>query len=350
MQSDKPESKETVAQRMSSIDAEQTAQPTLEECIKLASKVSLTLSDWGVLTGVRQPKFGMYEISASGVKPCDEVVDDEEVAILTFPCPPQDLIAFVDRADIGGRHFDVPDAFRHAAEETATFIAWHDATLSARFWMNQPWIWPAEAATLLCRQDPGDATCDAMEISTDETNPTDFYLLRRAFEGGERIQPGNRSLCDWLDLARSQGLKYHSWIDKYIEATGSFQEDQAQQQGEAEPTEQPAGTENAPAVEDASADHEATLAALLDPVAVPQLEAMFPAGGKWGSYAERAPRNGLKSARVGRAMFNPYLAARWWMDKQSPAGWTWERCLKRLANNLPSRSRDLKHLLTGDFD
>jgi hypothetical protein len=33
------------------------------------------------------------------------------------------------------------------------------------------------------------------------------------------------------------------------------------------------------------ADHDATLAALFDPVAVPQLEAMFPASGKWASYA-----------------------------------------------------------------
>lgn len=96
-------------------------------------------------------------------------------------------------------------------------------------------------------------------------------------------------------------------------------------------------------------NHEAVLAALFDPVRHPQLEKMFPDDGKWADHAERAARNGLDGARTGRGVFNPYLAARWWID-QGPAGWDWSRCAKVLARNLPARSIDSKYLLTGDYD
>jgi len=90
-------------------------------------------------------------------------------------------------------------------------------------------------------------------------------------------------------------------------------------------------------------------ARLFDPVRIPQLEAMFPDGDRWRGYAERAHRNGLKAARDGAALFNPYRAARWWLTK-GPDGWTWERCKRKLASNLPTRSRDSKNLLTGELD
>jgi len=105
-----------------------------------------------------------------------------------------------------------------------------------------------------------------------------------------------------------------------------------------------------PKVDDKRRDDDAELAALFDPVRVPTLEALFPDGGKWAKYAERAPRNGLIEAREGRGTFNPYRAARWWLERQAPAGWKWERCARVLANNLPHRSRDCGHLLTGNFD
>lgn len=117
----------------------------------------------------------------------------------------------------------------------------------------------------------------------------------------------------------------------------------------------PAATEKAQALsgtlQKQSDDAEAQLAALFDPVAKEQLEAMFPDGGKWAGYAERAANNGLASAaRESRAMFNPYRAACWWLSKKAPAGWKWERCARVLAKNLPARSLDSRHLLTGDFD
>ena len=87
-------------------------------------------------------------------------------------------------------------------------------------------------------------------------------------------------------------------------------------------------------------DYLLRIAALFDPVKVGQLEAMFPADGQWGKYAERAHRNGLVIAREGRGVFNPVLAADWWVSKQGPSAcsWKWERCLKVLERNLPPRS------------
>ncbi|MBK9784723.1 MAG: hypothetical protein IPP59_11325 [Betaproteobacteria bacterium] len=97
------------------------------------------------------------------------------------------------------------------------------------------------------------------------------------------------------------------------------------------------------------ADNISGLADLFDPVRPAQLEAMFPDGDKWKSYTERAKRNGLEPARIGRGLFNPYLAAAWWIRK-GPAGWQWERCQRKLANNLPARSRDSKHEITGEYE
>lgn len=97
-------------------------------------------------------------------------------------------------------------------------------------------------------------------------------------------------------------------------------------------------------------NEENDIAALFDPVRPAQLEAMFPDGGKWKTHSERALRNGLKeAAKQGRASYNPYLAAIWWLNT-GPQGWKWERCLRVLANNLPARSIDSRHLLTGEYE
>ena len=91
------------------------------------------------------------------------------------------------------------------------------------------------------------------------------------------------------------------------------------------------------------------LAALFDPVRVEVLEKMFAAGGKWKNWSERAKSNGLDTARVKRGVFNPYRAAMWFLGRGLP-GWDMARCNRTLAANLPARSKDQKHLLTGDLD
>jgi hypothetical protein len=91
-------------------------------------------------------------------------------------------------------------------------------------------------------------------------------------------------------------------------------------------------------------------AGLFDPVTVAVLENMFPAKGKWKGWAEHASRiPGLLVARHGRAMFNPYLAGIWFAGK-GIKGWDLARCHRTLANNLPARSLDSKHLLTGELE
>lgn len=112
----------------------------------------------------------------------------------------------------------------------------------------------------------------------------------------------------------------------------------------------PPDQDHAGSADSPQADNDEELAALFDPVHAQTLEALFPEGGKWKKYAERAARNGLMQAREERGKFNPYKAGRWWMDTQAPPGWKWERCARVLANNLPHRSRDSRHLLTGDYD
>lgn len=96
---------------------------------------------------------------------------------------------------------------------------------------------------------------------------------------------------------------------------------------------------------------ERELASYFDPVGGSQLEKMFPSEGKWPSYIERASRNGLRDkAKVGRAKFNPYLAALWWLDHENPKDWDLAKCLRVLGNNLPIRSKNLKHEITGYID
>jgi len=96
-------------------------------------------------------------------------------------------------------------------------------------------------------------------------------------------------------------------------------------------------------------DATAALATMFDPVTPAALERMFPAGGKWAEWTERAGRNGLKDAREGRAVFNPYRAALWFLQRGEP-GWDLARCHHVLAKNLPARSRGEDYKLTGLLD
>lgn len=96
-------------------------------------------------------------------------------------------------------------------------------------------------------------------------------------------------------------------------------------------------------------DRDKTLSTLFDLVPVASLEKTFPANGKWKAWAEKAKSNGLIDARLGRAMFNPYIAGKWFV-KKGANGWDDARLMRVLANNLPARSRDEKYQLTGELD
>lgn len=110
------------------------------------------------------------------------------------------------------------------------------------------------------------------------------------------------------------------------------------------PFKSPSGSEttNAPNVDD-------TLSALFDPVPVEALEKMFPADGKWRGWADKAKANGLKKARISRAKFNPYKAGMWFFNL-GVKDWDMARIYRTLVKNLPGRSKDYAHLLTGHID
>ena len=153
----------------------------------------------------------------------------------------------------------------------------------------------------------------------------------------------------YLEWAKRKGLGQYIFAtlgDSLSSVLGEIDEQPGQV---AEPPVQPTLPATAPAPQAAGPspeDYLLRLAALFDPVKVSQLEAMFPSQGQWGKYVERAQRNGLVIAMAGRGVFNPVLAAEWWVSKSgpSPSDWDWERCLKFLKRNLPARSEAQRDL------
>lgn len=110
-----------------------------------------------------------------------------------------------------------------------------------------------------------------------------------------------------------------------------------------------ANPNNSSTISDIDSDRDKELSDLFDPVTVQTLENMFQANGNWKKWAERASRNGLINSRKGRAKFNPYEAAMWFMN-QGIDGWDLARCHRVLVKNLPPRSRDSAYLLTGELE
>ena len=109
--------------------------------------------------------------------------------------------------------------------------------------------------------------------------------------------------------------------------------------------------EAAPVEHTAPADNpDDALAALFDPVPVEALAKMFQSDvAQWRKWQDKAKANGLSDAREGTAMFNPYKAGVWFVSKGAE-GWDTARLYRTLANNLPARSHDNAHLLTGGID
>lgn len=111
-------------------------------------------------------------------------------------------------------------------------------------------------------------------------------------------------------------------------------------------------TEETRNIESESADYDEKIADLFDPVSHKMLSTMFPSKNKkgndcWPQWHRRAKQFGLDIARQGRGMYNPYHAAKWWIDTYKPDGWDWARCLRVLKNKcLPARSADSLELLT----
>lgn len=101
-------------------------------------------------------------------------------------------------------------------------------------------------------------------------------------------------------------------------------------------------------------DLEESLVSLFDPVTTEALSKMFPtpktdSTKKWKEWQYRAKKNGLINSRVSNSMFNPYKAGMWFLTRKIE-GWDLARVNRVLGNNLPTRSLDEKHLLTGEIE
>lgn len=91
-------------------------------------------------------------------------------------------------------------------------LGWFDGTLGAKFWWKRKDVQPKDAAMLLCCFDPHKETSPEL-ITTDETSPEDYVRLLCAFEDVARTNQSHRTLRQWLEIARNESLKYHSWIN-----------------------------------------------------------------------------------------------------------------------------------------
>lgn len=96
---------------------------------------------------------------------------------------------------------------------------WYDATLEADHWSVLQDIKPVDAAMLLCQFNPNDTNFDdVVNTTNDQTGPRELIQLRQRFEELSKSEPKQRTLRNWHQAARAMGVRYHLWIDDYIEA------------------------------------------------------------------------------------------------------------------------------------
>ena len=104
-------------------------------------------------------------------------------------------------------------------EQAEGLIGWYDATLWADERFKDAAISPRDAALLLCGFNPREEDISVqIHISNEEICPNDIRKLVDRFEDTEMVESGRRTLRNWHDIARNNSLKYHSWIDRYLEA------------------------------------------------------------------------------------------------------------------------------------
>ena len=98
--------------------------------------------------------------------------------------------------------------------------AWDDETLEVEHWFSMPVVTPSDAALLLCQYNPNEITFDDAKLRNNNvTDERTLVQLQQRFNALSMEAPGGRSLQDWLDFARTQGIKYNPWIDKYAKTT-----------------------------------------------------------------------------------------------------------------------------------
>ena len=114
-----------------------------------------------------------------------------------------------------------PDDIHQASAEKLAekLVGWYDAILNASMWASLLNVKSRDAALLLCHFSPDDQISDPMTASNEQIGSDDLVQLLHVFHDLERSDPCPRTLLDWRDISRDRKLKYHSWIDRYEEAT-----------------------------------------------------------------------------------------------------------------------------------
>ncbi len=104
-------------------------------------------------------------------------------------------------------------------------IDWYDASMDAWAWLGRSNVKPEHAAMVLSRLNPNrPADCEdpaSIYVDGDESSPHRFRLLLGEFETEASTSPKPRTLMEWRTIAQQRDLRYHSWIDDYVDAMGA---------------------------------------------------------------------------------------------------------------------------------
>lgn len=110
----------------------------------------------------------------------------------------------------------------HAIEYRQQENFWYECAMDAAHWAALRDIAPNDAAMLLCRFNPNeDSYENAKEVTTDELKPKRLEELAQRLTDISRADHRPRTLREWHQTARAIGLAYHSWIDRYMEASAA---------------------------------------------------------------------------------------------------------------------------------
>lgn len=235
-----------------------------------------------------------------------------------------------------------------STEEMDFFLEWYSIRFEWDLWAGKAKLLADEAIPLMNGIDPR----SWQEYLNDEKGfPVELVQsIQRCLELAKHEELAACTPPEWLTWGRVHGLdkpilRSQDWIPQpdmcmwplFESAVNKAKIDHAQE------------TKNIVII---SPDHDEEIANLFDPVSHKVLSTIFPSKNKkgndyWPQWHRKAKQFGLDSARQGWGMYNPYRAAKWWIDTYKPEGWDLARCLRVIANKcLPVRSIDSKELLT----